>query len=110
MIEPLGYGRSSYPDGADYSFTAQAERVSKVLDSLGMRQALFIANSTGASITLRLALAHPDLVRGILSIDGGPAESAATPGMKKAFRLGGFHHQARGQRRQAEARCPEGDR
>ena len=90
VIEPLGYGRSSYPEGADYSFTAQAERVGKVLDSLGIRQALFIANSTGASITLRLALAHPDLVRGILSIDGGPAESAATPGMKKAFRFGGF--------------------
>jgi pimeloyl-ACP methyl ester carboxylesterase len=90
VIEPLGYGRSSYPEGADYSFTAQAERVGQVLDSLGIRQALFIANSTGASITLRLALARPDLVRGILSIDGGPAESAATPGMKKAFRLGGF--------------------
>lgn len=90
VIEPLGYGRSSYPEGADYSFTAQANRVAQVLDSLGIRQALFIANSTGASIALRLTLAHPDLVRGILSIDGGPAESAATPGMKKAFKFGGF--------------------
>ena len=90
VIEPLGYGRSSYPDGADYSFTAQAERIGQVLDSLGVRHALFIANSTGASITLRLALAQPERVRGILSIDGGPAESAATPGMKKAFRFGGF--------------------
>ena len=90
VIEPLGYGRSSYPEGADYSFTAQAKRVGQVLDSLGIRQALFIANSTGAAITLRVALAHPDLVRGILSIDGGPVESAATPGMKKAFRFGGL--------------------
>jgi pimeloyl-ACP methyl ester carboxylesterase len=90
VIEPLGYGRSSYPQGADYSFTAQAERISQVLNDLGVRQALFIASSTGASITLRLALAHPELVRGILSIDGGPVESAATPGMKKAFRFGGF--------------------
>jgi pimeloyl-ACP methyl ester carboxylesterase len=90
VIEPLGYGRSSYPEGADYSFTAQAERIGRVLDSLGVRHALFIANSTGASITLRVALAYPDRVRGILSIDGGPAESAATPGMKKAFRFGGF--------------------
>src|SRR3989337_2881260 len=96
VVEPLGYGRSSYPEGADYSFTAQAKRVGQVLDSLGIRQALFIANSTGASITLRLALAHPDLVRGILSIDGGPAESAATPGMKKAFRFGGVINQIAG--------------
>jgi pimeloyl-ACP methyl ester carboxylesterase len=90
VIEPLGYGRSSYPEGADYSFTAQTGRVARALDSLGVRDALFIANSTGASIALRVALANPGLVRGILSIDGGPAESAATPGMKKAFRLGGF--------------------
>lgn len=90
VIEPLGYGRSSYPDGADYSFTAQTQRVGRALDSLGVSEALFIANSTGASIALRLALANPTLVRGILSINGGPAESAATPGMKKAFRLGGF--------------------
>ncbi len=90
VIEPLGYGRSSYPDGADYSFTAQTERVAQALDSLGVSNALFIANSTGASIALRLALAKPALVRGILSIDGGPAETAATPGMKKAFRFGGF--------------------
>jgi pimeloyl-ACP methyl ester carboxylesterase len=51
---------------------------------------LFIANSTGASIAMRLAIAHPDMVRGILSIDGGPVESAATPGRKKALRMGSF--------------------
>jgi pimeloyl-ACP methyl ester carboxylesterase len=90
VIEPLGYGSSSHPEGADYSFTAQTQRVARALDSLGIKEALFIANSTGASIALRLALANPTLVRGILSIDGGPAETAATPGMKKAFRFGGF--------------------
>lgn len=90
VVEPLGYGSSSHPEGADYSFTAQTQRVARALDSLGIKEALFIANSTGASIALRLALANPTLVRGILSIDGGPAETAATPGMKKAFRFGGF--------------------
>ena len=90
IIEPLGYGRSSHPAKADYSFTAQTKRVSQVLAELRVKDALFIANSTGASIALRLAIANPDLVRGILSISGGPAESAATPGMKKAFRMGGF--------------------
>jgi pimeloyl-ACP methyl ester carboxylesterase len=90
VVEPLGYGNSSHPGDADYSFTAQTERVRRALDDLGVRDALFIANSTGASIAFRLALAHPGLVRGILSIDGGPSESAATPGMRKAFRFGGF--------------------
>jgi pimeloyl-ACP methyl ester carboxylesterase len=90
VVEPLGYGRSSHPAEADYSFTAQTKRVEQALEKLGISDALFIANSTGASIAMRLAVANPKLVRGILSISGGPAESAATPGMKKAFRLGGF--------------------
>jgi pimeloyl-ACP methyl ester carboxylesterase len=90
VVEPLGYGRSSYPERADYSFTAQTARVVKALEGLGVENALFIANSTGASIALRLAVSNPKLVRGILSIDGGPSESAGTPGMKKAFRMGSF--------------------
>ena len=90
VIEPLGYGWSSNPKKADYSFTAQTGRVAEVLDSLGVTRALFVAQSSGAAIAFRLAILRPDLVRGLLSIGGGPAESAATPGMKKAFKLGGF--------------------
>jgi pimeloyl-ACP methyl ester carboxylesterase len=90
VIEPLGYGWSSHPKKADYSFTAQTLRVGAALDSLGVTRALFVAQSSGASIALRLAVARPELVRGLLAIDGGPSESAATPGMRKAFKLGGF--------------------
>jgi pimeloyl-ACP methyl ester carboxylesterase len=90
VVEPLGYGWSSHPKQADYSFTAQTERVAKALDQLGVKRALFVAQSSGASIAFRLAIVRPDLVRGLLSISGGPAESAATPGMKKAFKLGGL--------------------
>lgn len=90
VVEPLGYGWSSHPKRADYSFTAQTERVGEALDSLGIGRALFVAQSSGASIAFRLAVARPALVRGLLSIDGGPAESAATPGMRKAFRFGAF--------------------
>jgi pimeloyl-ACP methyl ester carboxylesterase len=89
VIEPLGYGSSSHPKNADYSFTAQTARVAHTLDRLGVKRALFVAQSSGAAIAFRLAILRPDLVRGLLSIDGGPAESAATPGMKKAFKLGG---------------------
>jgi len=89
IVEPLGYGWSSHPKDADYSFTAQTERVGRVLDSLGVARALFVAQSSGSSIAFRLAIVRPDLIRGLLSINGGPAESAATPGMKKAFKLGG---------------------
>jgi pimeloyl-ACP methyl ester carboxylesterase len=89
VVEPLGYGWSSHPKDADYSYTAQTARVSSALDSLGVRRALFVAQSSGAAIAFRLAIRRPDLVRGLLSIDGGPAETAATAGMKKAFKFGG---------------------
>jgi pimeloyl-ACP methyl ester carboxylesterase len=90
VVEPLGYGWSSAPKKADYSFTAQTERVGRALDILGITRALVVAQSSGASIAFRLAIVRPELVRGVLSINGGPAESAATPGMRKAFKLGGF--------------------
>jgi pimeloyl-ACP methyl ester carboxylesterase len=90
VIEPLGYGFSSHPKKADYSFTAQTRRIGNALDQLGVKQALFVAQSSGAAIAFRLAILRPELVRGLLSIDGGPAESAATPGMKKAFKFGGM--------------------
>jgi pimeloyl-ACP methyl ester carboxylesterase len=89
VVEPLGYGSSSHPKNADYSFGAQTGRVAMTLDRMGIKRALIVAQSSGAAIAFRLAILRPDLVRGLLSIDGGPAESAATPGMKKAFKLGG---------------------
>ncbi|HEX2611263.1 MAG TPA: alpha/beta hydrolase [Gemmatimonadales bacterium] len=89
VVEPLGYGSSSHPKNADYSFGAQTGRVAKTLDQMGVKGALVVAQSSGAAIAFRLAIQRPDLVRGLLSIDGGPAESAATPGMKKAFKFGG---------------------
>jgi len=88
VIEPLGYGRSSHPKHADYSFAAQTDRVGRALDELGVTRALLVAQSTGAAIAFRLAIARPELVRGLLSIDGGPAETAATPGLRKAFSHG----------------------
>jgi pimeloyl-ACP methyl ester carboxylesterase len=90
VIEPLGYGSSSNPKKSDYSYTAQTRRIAKALDSLRVKHALFVAQSSGASIAFRLAIVRPDLVRGLLSVGGGPTESAATPGMRKAFRMGGF--------------------
>ena len=87
VIEPLGMGTSSRPAGADYSLTAQADRIGVVLDWLHVRGALVVGHSTSASIALRLALRRPELVSGILSIDGGPAEEAAMPGFRRILRF-----------------------
>ncbi|HEX9105769.1 MAG TPA: alpha/beta hydrolase, partial [Longimicrobiales bacterium] len=73
-----------------YTLEAQARRVGAVLDSLHISSATFVAHNVGSSVVLRLALARPSLVRGLVSIEGGVAESAGTPGLRRALSLAGF--------------------
>ena len=87
VIEPLGVGSSARPERANYSLTAQADRIAAVLDSLHARDAMLIAHSIAGSEAYRLAYRRPDLVRGVLSIEGGPTEMAVTPTFKRALRF-----------------------
>ena len=87
VIEPLGVGASSRPEHADYSLLAQAERIARVLDALDVDSALFVAHALGAAMGLRLAYLRPDLVRGLVALDGGPSEAAVTPSFRRTIRL-----------------------
>ncbi len=87
VVEPLGIGLSTRPRRADYSLTAQAERIAAVLDTLGVRRTLVIAHSIGGSVAFRLAYRHPDLVEGLVSLEGGPTEAAVTPAFRRALRF-----------------------
>lgn len=87
VIEPLAIGTSARPEHADYSLTAQADRIAAALDRLSVRGAIVIAHSLGASMAFRMAYRRPDLVRAIVSIDGGPAERASTPAFRRAMEL-----------------------
>src|SRR5213592_3191665 len=86
VIEPLGTGFSSRPPNADYSLAAQSHRIAAVLDSLNAGPVLVLAHSLGAAIAFRLAIDRPDLVRGIVSLEGGPTEEATTPTFRSAMR------------------------
>lgn len=86
VIEPLGTGFSSRPEKADYSLAAQSHRLAVVLDSLNAGPVLVLAHSLGAAMAFRLAVDRPDLVRGIVSLEGGPTEEATTPGFRSAMR------------------------
>jgi len=87
VIEPLGIGASARPARADYSLAAQAIRVARALDVLGVQGAIVVAHAVGAAIAYRLAYLRPDLVRAVLSLEGGPAEAAATPGFRRAMKF-----------------------
>ncbi len=85
-IEPLAIGGSSRPERADYSLTAQADRVAVALRKLEREPVVLVAHSVSASIALRLAVRHPKLVRSVVLLDGGPMETAATKGFRQAMR------------------------
>src|SRR5438477_803578 len=82
-IGPLGVGASGRPEKANYSLTAQADRIAAVLDSLHVRAALLIAHSIGGSEAFRLAYRRPDLVRGLLSTEGGPTDAGNPAAFKR---------------------------
>jgi pimeloyl-ACP methyl ester carboxylesterase len=87
VIEPLGIGASAKPERGNYSLVAQADRFAAVLDTLGVRRAIVLGHSVGGSEALRLAYRRPDLVDAVISLEGGPAETAATPQFKRAMRF-----------------------
>jgi pimeloyl-ACP methyl ester carboxylesterase len=87
VIEPLGVGRSSKPAHADYSLTAQGNLLTHVLDTLGAGPVTVVAHSLGAAIAFRAAVQRPDLINGMVSIEGGPTEEAMTPGFQRALRM-----------------------
>jgi pimeloyl-ACP methyl ester carboxylesterase len=84
-VEMLGTGESGRPSKADYSLAAQAHRIASVLDTLGVRNAVVVGHSISGSVAMRLAVERPDLVGGLVSIEGGPAEAATSPGFRKAM-------------------------
>ena len=87
IVEPLGVGTSGRPARADYSLTAQADRIAAALDSLHTGPAIVVGHSIGGSIAFRLAYRHPAFARGIISIEGGPTERATTPSFGRAMRF-----------------------
>jgi pimeloyl-ACP methyl ester carboxylesterase len=87
VVEPLGIGGSARPEHADYSLTAQADRVAAALERLGITRAVVVAHSIGASIAYRLAYRRPELVHAIVALEGGPAEAAATPSFRRAMQF-----------------------
>ena len=87
VIEPLGVGHSARPRNGDYTLTAQADRLHRVLEALEVEAPIVVSHSIGSSMALRLACRHPDRVRALVSLEGGPAEEVATPGFRRAMKL-----------------------
>jgi len=85
VIEPLAIGSSSRPPKADYSLTAQADRLAAAIRKIERRPVLLVAHSAAGSMALRLAVRHPTLVSGVVLLDAGPMETLGTKGFRRAM-------------------------
>lgn len=63
-----GWSDPAAPGGA--SLAAQAARVASIMDLLGVRGAVVVGHSLGATVALQLALDRPDLVAGLVTVGG----------------------------------------
>ena len=68
-----GHGRSEAPDDASqYTPSRFVEHMLALVDDVGAEQAVVLGHSLGGFLSLELALAHPDRVRGVVLVDTGP--------------------------------------
>src|ERR687894_990944 len=100
-VDLRGRGDSDKPESG-YGLEAHAADVIRVLDHLGLQNAVLSGHSMGGFVALKTALAYPERVRALVLLDGGwprvevsPEEmseeqkqEAATiaEGLKRAFR------------------------
>jgi pimeloyl-ACP methyl ester carboxylesterase len=87
VIDPLGMGASTRPKGADYTLSAQAARIGRVLEKelpAGV-PVIVAAQGTSATIAFHLAATDTSRIGGVISIAGGPIDQQGTPGVRTAL-------------------------
>ena len=82
----VGFGDSSRPAEADYSPTAQAERVRALCQGLGLTSVHLGGSSMGGHIAMRWLVAHPREVRSLWLLDPGGVWSGPESEAGRIFR------------------------
>ena len=75
-VDLRGHGRSAKPDGP-YDMATVAADVAALIRALDLDRPVVAGQSWGGNVVLELALREPDLVRGIVCVDGGWLEPCA---------------------------------
>ena len=86
-----GSGRSSRPEGGDFSVAAQAEDARAVARAAFSAPCFVIAHSAGAVVGMRLASEHPEAIRRILlfeppAVDSVPADDSMRANIVSIYR------------------------
>ena len=68
-LDLQGFGYSERPAGADYSLTALAEQVARVMERLGIERATVVGHSMGGAVAMRLAIGFPERVARLVLVN-----------------------------------------
>lgn len=69
VVDLPGFGDSEWDQQSDLTFTAQATRLSKLMDQLGWKDISIIAQDTGASIARLVALSRLNGIKNLVMIN-----------------------------------------
>ncbi|HMO58559.1 MAG TPA: alpha/beta hydrolase [Roseiflexaceae bacterium] len=83
-IDQRGHGRSAKPD-VGYDLPTAVHDLAGAITALGLVRPLVVGHSWGANVALQLAAEQPGLVAGVVLVDGGTTEFAATMGLEEAL-------------------------
>ena len=82
-LDLRGRGNSEKPDSG-YGLEAHARDAVRVLDHLGLQDAVVVGHSMGGFVALKAALSYPDRVRALVLLDGGwPRVEVSPEGMSE---------------------------
>jgi lipase len=77
-VDLRGRGDSDKPESG-YSLATHASDVVRVIDHLGLENALLLGHSMGAFVAMKTALEYPDRVRALVLLDGGWPRVESSP-------------------------------
>ena len=75
-VDQRGHGDSGKPEHG-YDFASVAGDVAALLEGRGIQRPVLVGHSWGADVALELAVARPDLMQGIVFVDGGTIDASA---------------------------------
>lgn len=67
-LDLLGYGYSAKPRNGEYTIAGQAKLLTRLLDKLGIRRAIFVGSSYGGAVATTCALDYPDRVEKLILV------------------------------------------
>lgn len=75
-VDQRGHGDSGKPESG-YDFASVGSDVAALLEGRGIQRPILVGHSWGADVALELAVARPDLLQGIVFVDGGTIDASA---------------------------------